>query len=149
MAEPIARVHVDNFDPEVYTGEEALITANLMADVYRSDFPGAVVGVSYNPEAAESAKRLRLEAMGFTEEAPEEAVYSSADQFSQFPIGQIFYPEAGELAYYRFVKTGEDTVVRINQDTGETDYVTDVFGVGQYSHWKHWPAGLITYEEAE
>lgn len=66
MAEPIARVHVDNFDPEVYTGEDALITANLMADVFRADFPGAVVGVSFNPEAAQSAKRLRLEAMGLT-----------------------------------------------------------------------------------
>lgn len=65
MAEPIARVHVDNYDPEVYTGEEALITATKMAEVFRSDFPGAVVGVSYNPEAAMHAKRLRLEAMGF------------------------------------------------------------------------------------
>jgi len=70
MAEPIARVHVDNFDPEVYTGDTALLVANKMADVFRADFPGAVVGVSYNPEAAQAAKRLRLEAMGFTEEAP-------------------------------------------------------------------------------
>lgn len=65
MAEPIARVHVDDFDPEVYTGEDALLVANKMAEVFRSDFHGAVVGVSYNPEAAAHAKRLRLEAMGF------------------------------------------------------------------------------------
>lgn len=65
MAESIARVHVDDFDPEVYTGEEALLVANKMAEVFREDFPGAVVGVSYNPEAAANAKRLRLEAMGF------------------------------------------------------------------------------------
>lgn len=65
---PFARVHVDDFDPEVYRGDDALLVANKMADVFRSDFPGAVVGVSYNPEAAAMAKRLRLAAMGFTEE---------------------------------------------------------------------------------
>lgn len=65
MTDPIARVHVNDFDPEVYTGSGALITANGMAEVFRMDFPGAVVGVSFNPEAAEDAKKLRLKAMGF------------------------------------------------------------------------------------
>ncbi|WP_295105109.1 hypothetical protein [uncultured Microbacterium sp.] len=65
MSAPIARVHVDDFDPEVYRGDDALLVANEMAEVFRNDFPGAVVGVSYNPEAAAMAKRLRLEALGF------------------------------------------------------------------------------------
>lgn len=61
MANPIARVHVDDFDPEVYTGDDALIVANRMADVFRDDFPGAVIGVSYNPEAAHARKRILLD----------------------------------------------------------------------------------------
>lgn len=66
QAEPVARVHVDDYDPEVYCGDDALLVANKMAEVFRSDFPDAVVGVSYNPAAASMAKRLRLEAMGFS-----------------------------------------------------------------------------------
>lgn len=65
MTDPIARVHVDNYDPEVYTGEGALITANQMAEVLREDFPGSVVGVSFNPEASADAKQIRMRAMGF------------------------------------------------------------------------------------
>lgn len=65
MTEPIVRIHVDNYDPEVYTGPGALITANQMAEVFRSDFPGAVVGVSFNPQAAKDAKEQRMKAMGF------------------------------------------------------------------------------------
>lgn len=68
MGAPIARVHVDEFDPEVYRGDDALLVANQMAEVFRNDFPGAVVGVSFNPEAAAMAKRLRLEALGFPSE---------------------------------------------------------------------------------
>lgn len=65
MAEPIARVHVNDYDPEIYHGDDALLVAVEMANVYRDDFPGAVVGVSYNPEAAESKKRLIMERLGF------------------------------------------------------------------------------------
>jgi len=57
MGGPIARVHVDDYEPEVYYGDEVLIIANRMAEVFRADFPGAVVGVSYNPAAAEARKR--------------------------------------------------------------------------------------------
>lgn len=71
MAEAIARVHVDDFDPEVYSGEGALETALRMANVYRDDFPGATVGVSYNPQAAEDKKRDMLARVGLT---PEELV---------------------------------------------------------------------------
>lgn len=66
MAEPIARVHVNDFDPEVYTGEDALIVAVRMAAVFRGDFPGAVVGVSYNPEAAEAKHRIIMAQYGAT-----------------------------------------------------------------------------------
>ena len=54
----VARVHVDDFDPEVFTGEDALRLANVHAQMLRSDFPGAVIGVSYNPQAAVSARLL-------------------------------------------------------------------------------------------
>jgi len=64
MAEAIARVHVNDFDPEVYTGENALETALQMAKVFRSDFPGAVVGVSYNPQAAEDRRRDIMKSLG-------------------------------------------------------------------------------------
>ena len=60
MAEPIARVHVNEFDPEVYRGVEALELALIMANQMREDFPGAIVGVSYNPEAAESRRQRIL-----------------------------------------------------------------------------------------
>lgn len=64
MAEAVARVHVNDFDPEVYTGENALEIALQMASVFRSDFPGAVVGVSYNPQAAEERRRDIMNALG-------------------------------------------------------------------------------------
>lgn len=64
MGGPIARVHVDDYEPEVYTGDDALIVANRMAEVFRADFPGAVVGVSYNPAAAEARKRTILANFG-------------------------------------------------------------------------------------
>ena len=55
----IARVHVDDYDPEVYTGENALEYALIEAKTCREDFPEAVVGVSYNPQAAqEKADRI-------------------------------------------------------------------------------------------
>jgi hypothetical protein len=69
MAEAIARVHVNDFDPEVYRGDDALIVALRMADVFRADFPGAVVGVSYNPEAAESKRRIILARFGLDQES--------------------------------------------------------------------------------
>lgn len=68
MSECIARVHVDDYDPEVYHGEAALLMANAAAAQFREDFPGSVIGVSYNPEAAASATRLRLVAMGLESE---------------------------------------------------------------------------------
>lgn len=55
-ATPVARVHVDDFDPEVYTGEGALELALAAARLFRRNFPGAVVGVSYNPPAAEDKR---------------------------------------------------------------------------------------------
>lgn len=67
MSGSVARVHVDDFDPEVYRGDDALLVANKMAEVFRLDFPDAVIGVSFNPAAAASAKKLRMEAMGITE----------------------------------------------------------------------------------
>lgn len=56
MAEAIARVHVDDYEPEVYRGANALELALIMARQMREDFPGATVGVSYNPEAAEEKR---------------------------------------------------------------------------------------------
>ena len=53
---PIALVHVDDYDPEVYTGEGALELAQAAAELFRRDFPGAVIGVSYNPAAAEEKR---------------------------------------------------------------------------------------------
>ncbi|MBT2484805.1 MULTISPECIES: hypothetical protein [unclassified Microbacterium] len=72
-AAPVARVHVDDYDPEVYRGEDALLVAEKMANVFRGDFPGAIVGVSYNPEAAESKRRLVLESFGFNADQGENA----------------------------------------------------------------------------
>lgn len=66
MAEPIARVHVNDFEPEVYRGDDALETALSMARQMREDFPGAVVGVSYNPEASEAKKRRIFQRMGMS-----------------------------------------------------------------------------------
>lgn len=72
MPEPIARVHVNDYDPEIYEGEDALIVALRMAEVFREDFPGAIVGVSYNPEAAESKRRIIMRNLGFDEHQPTE-----------------------------------------------------------------------------
>ncbi len=68
MAEPIARVHVNDFDPEVYTGEDALEVALTFANQMRGDFPGGVVGVSYNPEAAEAKVRRMMARWGIEED---------------------------------------------------------------------------------
>ena len=65
---PIARVHVDDYDPEIYTGDDALLVALRMAEVFRSDFPGAVVGVSFNPAAAEAKYKIIMESLGLTAE---------------------------------------------------------------------------------
>lgn len=65
---PIARVHVGDYDPEIHTGDDALIMAYAAASMYREDFPGAVVGVSYNTAAAESRERLILEHWGISKE---------------------------------------------------------------------------------
>ena len=70
--EAIARVHVDDYEPEVHTGERALELALIAADSYRRDFPGAVVGVSYNPRAAEEKRRETLARLGVTEQTKED-----------------------------------------------------------------------------
>ena len=70
--EAIARVHVDDYEPEVHTGERALEWALIAADTYRRDFPGAVVGVSYNPRAAEERRRETLARLGATEQTKED-----------------------------------------------------------------------------
>ena len=70
--EAIARVHVDDYEPEVHTGERALELALIAADTYRRDFPGAVVGVSYNPRAAEERRRETLARLGVTEQTKED-----------------------------------------------------------------------------
>ena len=70
--EAIARVHVDDYEPEVHTGERALELALIAADTYRRDFPGAVVGVSYNPRAAEEKRRETLARLGVTEQPKED-----------------------------------------------------------------------------
>ena len=70
--EAIARVHVDDYEPEVHTGERALELALIAADTYRRDFPGAVVGVSYNPRAAEEKRRETLARLGVTEQTKED-----------------------------------------------------------------------------
>lgn len=64
---PEAHVYVEGFDPEIYTGERALLTANAAASLFREDFPGKVIGVAYNTAAAEDARRHRLADMGFTD----------------------------------------------------------------------------------
>lgn len=69
MPEPIARVHVNDFDPEVYRGDRALELALLAADQFREDFPGALVGVSYNPEAVEARQRDIMRRLGAPEPA--------------------------------------------------------------------------------
>ena len=74
MGGPIARVHVEDYEPEVYTGDDALIVANRMAEVFRADFPGAVVGVSYNPAAAEARKRLILANFGLEPQSTDQGV---------------------------------------------------------------------------
>jgi hypothetical protein len=63
----IARVHVDDYDPEIYTGEGALELALAAASLFRDDFPNAVVGVSYNPYAAEKKRERIMASFGFTE----------------------------------------------------------------------------------
>lgn len=68
MANEIAKVHVDGYDPEVYTGEDALIMANAAASLFREDFPDGVIGVSYNRAAAESKRKLTLKSLGMTDE---------------------------------------------------------------------------------
>lgn len=65
--EPEAHVYVEGFDPEVYTGERALLIANAAASLFREDFPGKVIGVAYNPAAAEDARRHRLADMGLAD----------------------------------------------------------------------------------
>lgn len=105
--------------------------------------------VAKKPGAPESIPEIfELEVEGHVERL-EEAVYSNSDQFSQFPIGQIFYPELGREAAYRFVKTGEASVVRTDQKTGETVYIPDVLAEGKYPHWRDHHAGLITDEETK
>lgn len=64
MGEAIARVHVDDYDPEVYRGENALEMALIMASQMRDDFPGATVGISYNPQAAEERRANMLARYG-------------------------------------------------------------------------------------
>ena len=68
MTTPIARVHVDDFDPEIYTGDDALILALTAAETFRKDFPGAVIGVSFNPEAAAAKAKIIRAAWGIPEE---------------------------------------------------------------------------------
>ena len=60
----IARVHVDDYDPEVYTGEKALEYALVVAQTCREDFPDAVVGVSYNPQAAQEKVGRFMKSLG-------------------------------------------------------------------------------------
>lgn len=60
----IARVHVDDYEPEIYAGEDALMMANAAAALFRTDFPDSVIGVSFNPAAAESNKRMHMERWG-------------------------------------------------------------------------------------
>ena len=60
----IARVHVDDYDPEVYTGENALEYALIVAKTCREDFPEAVVGVSYNPQAAQEKMDRFMKSLG-------------------------------------------------------------------------------------
>lgn len=57
MSEAIARVHVNDRDPEIYTGYRALVMAEAAAELFRRDRPDAVIGVSYNETAAEDARR--------------------------------------------------------------------------------------------
>lgn len=64
MAEAIARVHVDDYDPEVYRGENALEMALIMARQMRHDFPGATVGVSYNAQSVEEKRAKTLARYG-------------------------------------------------------------------------------------
>jgi electron transfer flavoprotein alpha/beta subunit len=68
MTGEIARVHVDNYEPMEYGGEAALEAAVEMARQMREDFPGAVVGVSYNPAAADSKRRRLLTRLGLSDE---------------------------------------------------------------------------------
>lgn len=69
MAEPIARIHVNDYDPEVYHGDNALELAMIAADQFRADFPGAVIGVSYNPVAADARRRDIMARLGDPESA--------------------------------------------------------------------------------
>lgn len=68
MTGEIARVHVNNYDPEEYGGEQALEAAIRMAAQMRADFPEAVVGVSYNQAAADSKRRRLLAAWGISDD---------------------------------------------------------------------------------
>ena len=58
---PEAHVIVSGFEPEIYVGEDALINANIMADIFRADFPNNIIGVIYNSAAAESASKIRMQ----------------------------------------------------------------------------------------
>ena len=60
----IARVHVDDYDPEIYKGEKALEYALIAAQTFREDFPDAVVGVSYNPQAAQEKMDRFMKSFG-------------------------------------------------------------------------------------
>lgn len=64
MSKAIARVHVDDYEPEIYRGDEALELALVFANQMREDFPGAIVGVSYNPEAAKGKYNRLMDRLG-------------------------------------------------------------------------------------
>ena len=64
---------------------------------------------------------------------------STADQFTDFPIGQKFYPPMGEAgSRYLFVKTGHASAVRIDREKKDTVeyYDENFFDEGNYSHWE-------------
>lgn len=61
MTEPIARVHLDDLETEVHYGDDALVIAEKMANIYREDFPDSIVGVSYNPAAFDAKAQLLAE----------------------------------------------------------------------------------------
>ncbi len=59
---------------------------------------------------------------------------SAMERFADLVVGTKFYPALGEEARFFFVKTGEDSAVRVNQQSLETVYYEDVYARGNFPH---------------
>lgn len=67
-----------------------------------------------------------------------EPVRTGADEFNEFPVGQVFYPP--RRGDNKFIKTGETSAVRINLNSGEVTVFEDLRDKNHFISLMTWKA---------